>query len=217
MPLFIHKKEKHIVELIKKHADQVVETVGLIRQAIDLYLDGDKEESKKYTKMVHKAEEKADIIEREVDKEMFEGAFMPSIREVLYVALDFVDKVANRAEKTGDFLTLIHPVIPDEIREDVKKMGALTYECAEKLRDCVYHLFDDVKKVYEDSVKVESLEGEVDKYAWKVLETIFEKLDIKKFSERMMLREMVIHISSMSNKMEDASDKIDIISLKMRL
>jgi uncharacterized protein Yka (UPF0111/DUF47 family) len=80
----------------------------------------------------------------------------------------------------------------------------------------VYHLFEDVKKVYEDSVKVESLEGEVDKYAWKVMETIFEKLDIKKFSERMMLREMVIHISSISNKMEDASDKIDIISLKMR-
>jgi len=34
MPLFIYKNEKHIVELIKKHADLVVETVRFFHKAM---------------------------------------------------------------------------------------------------------------------------------------------------------------------------------------
>ena len=60
------------------------------------------------------------------------------------------------------------------------------------------------------------LEGEVDKYVWKTLETVFKKLNIKKFSVRMMLREIILHLNFITNKMEDASDKIDIIALTLK-
>jgi len=215
MGLFIHKKEKYIVEMIKRHADLVVDTVKTFQQALDFYLEGDKEKSREYTKEAHKIEGEADIVEREIDKAMYAGAFMPSVREALYIAVDIIDKVANRAEKSGDFLTLIQPEIPEEIREYIKKMGALTLECAEKLKDGIYNLFDDIKSVFEDSNEVEYLEGEVDKYAWRSVEKIFRELNLPKFSQRMMLREMIIHISSICNKMEDASDKLDIIAIKL--
>lgn len=40
---------------------------------------------------------------------MFQGAFMPSLRETLFMTVESVDKVANRSEKIGDFLTLVSP------------------------------------------------------------------------------------------------------------
>ena len=173
MSFFIHKKEKHIVKMIKKHVDTVVETVCLTIDALNLFLEGKKEESMEYTKQVHRKEHESDTIQHDIDAEMFGGAFMPSIREALFVTVDTVDKVANRAEKLGDFITLIWP-------------------------------------------EVEHYESEVDRLAWQVLEIIFKELEIEKFSHRMMLREMVVHLSSISNKMEDASDRINIIGLRLK-
>ena len=216
MSFFIHKKEKHIVKMIKKHVDTVVETVCLTVDALNLFMEGKIDQSMEYTKRVHRKEHEADTIQREIDAEMFGGAFMPSIREALFITVDTVDKVANRAEKLGDFLTLILPVIPDEIVKDVRKMGEITCACAHEMGDAVYSLFEDIKRVHEKTVIIERHEAEVDKLAWKVLETVFKRLEIEKFSHRMMLREMVQHLSSISNKMEDASDRIDIIGLRLK-
>jgi hypothetical protein len=215
MGFFIHKKEKHIVELIKKHVETVVEAVHLVQQCLNALLEGDVEQAAQFSKHVHRKEHEADMIQREIDTELFGGAFMPSIREVLFMTVDSVDKVANRAEKLGDFITLITPGVPEEIRDDLHTMGELTYMGARKLQDAVKHLFSDIQQMHTDTIEVERLEAEVDKYAWKVLVTIFKQLEIEKFSHRMMLREMVIHLASISNKMEDTSDRLDVIALKL--
>jgi predicted phosphate transport protein (TIGR00153 family) len=216
MALFIHRKERHIVEDIKRHVDLVVETVKEYIQALYLYLDGRKDESKEYTKKVHKVEEEADFYKRKISKEMFDGAFMPSLRESLYVAIDFIDHVANEAETSGDILTLIEPEIPKEIVENIKRMSELTVQCAEKLKDGVYNLFENIDRVFEDMKEVEYLEGEVDKYVWKTLETVFKELKIQKFSVKLLLREFIIRMNLITNKMEDASDKIDLIALRLK-
>jgi predicted phosphate transport protein (TIGR00153 family) len=216
MTFFIHKKEKHIVQKIKKHVTAVSETVYLARDALMLLMDGKRKESMEVTKQLHSKEHEADVLQREIDTEMFGGAFMPSIREVLFIAVDTVDKIANRAEKLGDFLTLIEPEIPEEIQEDIRSMGEITCKCADKVKDAMFNLFENIKEVHRDTVEIEKYEAKVDKLAWKVLDTVFKKLEIEKFSHRMMLREMTLHLSSISNKMEDASDRIDIIGLRLR-
>jgi hypothetical protein len=216
MAFFIHKKEKHIVQMIKKHVGAVVEAVYLVCEALDLTVEGRKEECMELTKRVHSKEHEADVIQREIDTEMFAGAFMPSIRELLFIAVDTVDKVANRAEKLGDFLTLIEPDIPEEIRSDVREIGELTRRCADMMKRAMFNLFEDMKEVHKDTVEIEKYEAKVDKFAWKVLERVFKELEIEKFSHRMMLREMIIHLSSISNKMEDASDRLDIIALRLK-
>jgi predicted phosphate transport protein (TIGR00153 family) len=216
MALFIHKKERFIVDDIKLHVDLVVETVKEYIEALNLYLDGKKEESREYTKKVHKVEEKADGVKRKISMELYKGAFMPSLRETLFIALDYIDDVANEAETGGDLLTLTQPEIPEEIMDEVKAITALTLQCAEHLKDGVYNLFENIEAVFEDMSAVEQLEGEVDKYVWKSLEKIFTKLKVEKFSVRMLLREFILHLNSITNKMEDASDKIDIIAISIK-
>ncbi len=217
MGIIIHRKERHIVENIKKHADAVSDTVKEFLKALNSYLEGDVEKTSMYTKNTHKKESEADGLRREVSKEMYEGAFMPSIREVLFIGLDFIDKVANAAETSGDFLTLIQPDIPDEIKENLRIMSDLTAACAEKLVDAVHNLFQDASVVFTDTREIEHLEGEVDKYVWKSIESIFKKLKIQKFSAKLMLRELILHVNSLTNKMEDASDKLNIVALRLKI
>jgi len=216
MALFIHKKERYIVEYIKQHVDLVVETVKEYVKALYLYLEGKKEASREYTKRVHKVEEQADSVKRKISMEMYKGAFMPSLRESLFVAIDFIDDVANEAETGGDLLTLTEPEIPEQIKENVKKMAGLTVQCAERLKEGVYNLFDNIDDVFEDMKAVEQLEGEIDKYVWKTLDMVFKRLDIEKFSVKLLLREFILHLNSITNKMEDASDKIDIVALSTK-
>ena len=80
MAIFMQKKEKEIVNHIKLHVDLVLETVKSFIDAFNLYIDGDKIKSKERTKQSHKLEAQADEYRRRVNREMFEGAFMPSIR-----------------------------------------------------------------------------------------------------------------------------------------
>ena len=63
---------------------------------------------------------------------------------------------------------------------------------------------------------VENLEGEVDKYVWNALKKVFKELSIEKFSVRMLLREFILHLNFITIRMEDASDKIDIVALKIQ-
>jgi len=217
MGIIVHRKEKHIVENIKRHADTVADTVKEFLKALNSYLEGDVEKTSMYTKNTHKKESEADDLRREVSKEMYEGAFMPSIREVLFIGLDVIDKVANAAETSGDFLTLIQPEIPEEIKENLHIMSDLTAACAEKLADAVHNLFENASVVFNDTREIENLEGEVDKYVWKSIESIFKKLKIQEFSEKLILRELILHVNSITNKMEDASDKLDIVALRLKI
>jgi len=57
----------------------------------------------------------------------------------------------------------------------------------------------------------------VDKYVWKSIESIFKKLKIQEFSEKLILRELILHVNSITNKMEDASDKLDIVALRLKI
>ena len=216
MALYIHKKERYIVEYMKQHVDLVVETVKEYVNALYLYLEGKKEASKEYTKRVHKVEEEADSVKRKISLEMYKGAFMPSLRESLFVAIDFIDDVANEAETGGDLLTLTEPEVPEQIKENVRKMAELTVQCAERLKDGVYNLFDNIDVVFEDMKAVEQLEGEVDKYVWETLDMVFKRLNIEKFSVKLLLREFILRLNSITNKMEDASDKIDIVALSTK-
>jgi predicted phosphate transport protein (TIGR00153 family) len=138
------------------------------------------------------------------------------VREVLFIALDVIDKVANAAERGGDFLTLIEPEIPQEIKDDLRHMIQLTDQCADKLREGSYNLFLNAENVFEDTRRIEQLEGEVDTYVWKSIERVFRDEKIVKFSEKMMLRELILHVNTITNRMEDASDRLDVIDLKLK-
>ena len=135
---------------------------------------------------------------------------------MLFIALDVIDKVANAAERGGDFLTLIEPEIPQEIKDDLRHMIQLTDQCADKLRESIYNLFLNAENVFEDTRRIEQLEGEVDTYVWKSIERVFRDEKIVKFSEKMMLRELILHVNTITNRMEDASDRLDVIDLKLK-
>ena len=70
MGFFIHKKEKYIVENIKKHVDLVVETVKEFLQALIYCIEEDREKSRYYTKRTHEREKVADQYLREINKEI---------------------------------------------------------------------------------------------------------------------------------------------------
>jgi uncharacterized protein Yka (UPF0111/DUF47 family) len=45
---------------------------------------------------------------------------------------------------------------------------------------------------------------------------VFKKIEGLKFSQKMMLRELILRVNSITNRMEDASDRLDLIVLKLR-
>lgn len=54
----------------------------------------------------------------------------------------------------------------------------------------------------------------MNKYVWKSAEAVFKKIKGLNFSQKMMLRELILHINALTNRMEDASDRLDIVSVE---
>ena len=130
MAFFIHKKEKHIVELIEKHVEAVVETVHLVQQSLNALLDGDEERATSITKQVHRKEHEADTIKTEIRQRIPKTFYLPVYRGDLLAYLKLQDDIADSVEDVAVCLTIKNLVLPAALEE-------LTFEYVERvLRTC---------------------------------------------------------------------------------
>ncbi len=209
--LFFGKKEKEVEELVTKHMQLVKQALTEFSNLIDAYIEGDKQfEEDAYT--IHKLEHKADVARRQVAIKLSEGAFLPIYREDYIVLLELIDKIANKVESTSDYLVLTRPDIPEFLVDEIRNLVRSTLGCFEPI-ESLYELFQkDFDQVLAMAKSVEEKEQEVDKIQWYVVKGIF-KSDLP-LAEKLVLKGLVDNIAAISDRMEDVSDRFEIMVVK---
>lgn len=209
--LFYGKKEKEVAVLVTRHMELVKHALIEFSHLIDDYLKGDKKFIEDaYT--IHKIEHKADVARREVAIKLSHGAFLPIYREDYIVLLELIDKIANKVESTSDYLVLTRPVLPDFLRENILALVRSTLDCFEPI-ESLYELFEeDFDEVLAMANTVEEKEQEVDRIQWHLVKSIF-KSDLP-LAEKLVLKELIDNIAAISDRMEDVSDRFEIMVVK---
>ena len=207
------KKENEVEKLFIEHFDMVGKTIGELKLALSAYLE-DNLEFKDYSFNVHKLEHKADIIRHSVELKLYKGAFLPIYRQDYLTLIEQIDKIANRCEDVADFLSLTRPEIPVWMKSAILQLMGLTDQTFLVLRDGFKTFLQDMDNVFGISEKVGDKEQAVDKLEWDITRKIF-KSDLE-LAHKLLLREFVVLIGKLSNRMEDVADHFEVMSVKRR-
>jgi len=211
----LFKKKGKVQELIQEQISLVAQGLGFLKEAVELYLEGNKEGCELKTRVVEQMETKADEAKREAEKTLYEGSYLPLFREDLLDLMELIDDVADEAERIADFLSIENPEIPspwnEKIREIIEK-GILAFNL---FRESFMLLHEDTQKAFSHAHKVKEVEKEVDRLQDGLNREIFQSN--LQLAHKIQLRDLVISMGFISDSSENAADKISMISIKRRI
>jgi len=213
--MLIFKKEKRVVKLCSGHADKVLECAEVTAAAIRRYCMGQPAESRIDGEQVGRMETEADELRREIGDTLFDGAYLPQIREDLFRLIQSVDTVANKSEDAWEFFATESPQIPDGY-------GAALVEATDAMMVAVRALHGTLKiyfkpkgkmkRVREESVAVSKAESALDDIEWKLTQRLFaSELEL---ATKQHLKKALTVICRVADCAEDAADEVNVASMK---
>ncbi len=209
------RREEEVISLMDQHLEKVGECLESMRKTIEDYLQGNIDSAKANSLKTHNLEGEADGLRRRIIEEFYKGAFLPALREDLIGLALVVDKVADLAESACDFIMLTRPDIPEEFKEDFRKITLDSIAAFPPLREGKTNLFKDFSLSRKKTVEVHELERKVDDEEWKLNRRIFASGLF--LSQKMLLRETVWHIAEISDVTEDAADVLEVLIIKKQV
>ena len=205
--MFFGKKERQTEELIQRHFEVVGRVVILLRGAVDGYCKTC-DEFDDLAKRVLAGESEADSVRRGIEGILYDGAFMPVQRGDYARMVEDVDKVANQCESVAQFLMMTRPEMDPDTKEGLCEIMDATVRCYSHIPE-MFVRFDEGRKVIELSHKIEEEEQNVDDIFARVVTELFESdMDL---AQKLHLKMLLDRAASISNRIEDASDRFCII------
>jgi len=211
--MFGDKRARKVESLIEEHFSVIAEVLEELEKMVKDYLDNTGNfEDESYD--IHLKEHAADEIRRRIERTLFEGAFVPVYREDYMELAERVDKVANRAEAVGDFITLTHPDIPAFLHDSLLEIAQLSRKAFDSLKKALECLREDISTLRPVIEEVGKYESEVDKIIWKSTRKLFDSdLDL---AHKLHLRQLITALGTITNVIEDTGDRLSVMAVKWR-
>lgn len=213
--VFFYKKETEVIELLIKHIDIVEECLNTALKTIQMYLKGDIKEAKELAKQVDAIEGKADIVRYEIRDKLYAGAYLPRLREDIYLLVESVDDVANTGEHCCDFFLNQRPEIPEKLKVMFQSSVQESLGVISPLKHSIMCFLKgecpiDVSRRHAKEVGLK--ESDVDHIEWDLTKEIFTStLD---YSHKLHLKLCLDAIAKVSDVAEDVADQLDLVILK---
>lgn len=164
-----------------KHAAKVKECVKVLREAIEVYLDGDFNRFDEMAKEVSKLEHEADLIKANIRSHLPKWIFMPVDKSQFLMLLKEQDAILDFAEDALVWLSFRKTKIPHEIRKDFSDHLNKVLETVDALESVINNIHEIItglpkkeRKELKDLVKeIHRKEYEADQIEMKLTKKLF--------------------------------------------
>lgn len=214
--MFFMSKQRKVESQLAEYRKSVALCLEKFQQAFDEYCStGDRTKLRQNVMEVSKAESIADNLRRDVEVMMYSKALFPESRGDILGLLESLDKVPNQAENVSKMLLSHHITIPSELAAEILQLVRISCQAGTALLDSMSKLFDDFINATVAIGMVDELESEADQIEDALIEQLFAG-DYSDF-EKLLLRNLAKSIASVSDRAEDAADRIRIVVAKRRI
>lgn len=213
MKLFFGKKEKKIINMFKDHLEKVEEGIELLDDLVHAYIK--KENFKQLCEKISQIENQADILRRDIEKEMYNGGFLPNFRGDLLGIIENVDKVMNKTESVSDIFYYEGPFIPEELAEEFVKLSEEIIKTYKNLKSAIEFIFDNIDNASEIIKKVETSEHNADIHEKNIKETVF-KMNLA-LSQKLHIKQVCENMGDIADRAENTSDRLNILLMKRNI
>ena len=206
------KGESDIHEMIECHVDLVVETLEKFQEGMVLWLEEcDLDQANKLALETHNLEGDADDLRRDIEMKLLNGALMARSRRPLLDIVERTDKLANAAEASLDFTLLQKIELPEELVPTTKEILELSVEIVDDVQDALKVLFGGNGEVLEYTEAIEEVEGKIDSLERDFVQDLFNMEDLE-LAEKILLRQYLEALVEISDRAEDLSDELEILT-----
>jgi len=215
MKFFRDRKLEEVQVLIEEYCSLVCAAVDEYAKMVRDYLAGNTE-FKRQTRTIHDVESQADDLRMKIERKMYKGAFLPAYREDIIDLLEELDRVANKAEESGDMIYLMRPAIPVELHDDLLEITRLTVEAYQPIPAMVTAIIGDDYKVKKEVKLIDRLESQIDAIQFHAIKRVYQELDLDK-TDKLVLKMLIDQLCTVSDRLENVGDHISIIAIKRKM
>jgi len=210
------RKQKSIEQDVVHYLDTWRKCLHHFRGGMEVYLaEGIGEKFTYYVQEVHKAEERADELRRKVEWEMYSKALIPESRGDILGFLETMDKIPNKAESLLNQINLQKLHFPKELNQNLERIVALSCEAIQLVYEAATKLLSRNGDIHKLADEIDAKETECDHAEQDTIAKIFD-MGIEK-ADKILLKEFIIELGNLTDRAEDVSDRLTLLSVKRRV
>jgi len=216
MPFF-WKKQVNVEKMIDQYFAQCDACFELFEKAFDVYVEGGPTQAfEQATENVHKAESSADDLRRDIEHTLYGRALLPESRGDILGLLEAFDRLPNMAETVLQVIHCQRTVIPQDLLMAYKRLVEINVQSYTLARKAVDALVSNPKATLHTTKEVDEKESESDRAERRIICDIFDKQELDN-GTKILLKEVVLLIGSISDRAEGVADRIGIIAIKRQI
>ncbi len=216
--MFKSKKEKEAIDNYRRHASVALESIELFIKQVYALINEDWEEVAKLEGEIYEKEREGDQYRRKNEYLFSQGLYFPAERMIFINLSEQIDKVIDRIQQVSRIIALRKPsseaiqFLKDSCIEEYLDV---TRKSVKTLCESAIALLDDPHKAVKKAHEVEKYESRADELKLELLRKLYSeerKIDILSI---LQLEKLILWIDAISDKAEDASDVIVLITAKL--
>ena len=214
--LILFKRTKEVETKISEFLSNIVHSGFLFALGFEIYLSkGVTAEFNSVCEQVSSHEAKNDELRRNVEIGLYTQMILPDVRSDILRLLEGCDRVINAYEDNMLKLYAEQINIPEKYRENIRSLLKPTADCADALIEAARCFFSG-EPLTQHAVLVSNLEHEIDLKVLELKRQIFTDKKIE-LAHKLQLRDMIDCIESISDRAEDITDRLQVMSVKHAL
>ena len=211
--MILWKKQKEVEQAVEDYLAETENCLSAFVEALDLYfaqgLSADFEQGIEKT---HRHESQADDIRREIEYAMYNRALMPESRGDILGMLEAIDLVPNKCESVLYQIWYQNMSISPEYADRLKKLAQVNVESFSLLCQGIRYLFTDIEQAIPTIDQVGDKESESDRIERMLIKDIFSTPGDK--ADKILLKEVILEMGAISDRSENAADRVRIVAVK---
>lgn len=213
---FFLRKQKLIETYVFDYLSQWKACLEDFRNGMDVYLtDGLGEKFDYYVERTHKMESQADDMRKKIEWEMYSKALLPESRGDILGFLETMDKIPNKAESILYQIQLQRLKLPEELTSSMRRVVNLTCEVIQLVYEAATSLIGQKGDIHKLADQIDDKESECDHAERDIIAKIFA-MDIET-AEKALLKELIIELGTLTDRAENVSDRLVVLSVKRRV
>ncbi len=211
--MILWKKQKEIEKAVEEYLLETENCLEAFGQAFEVYFtEGLSDNFKQQIDKTHAHESKADDERREIEYAMYGRALIPESRGDILGILEALDLVPNKCESVLYQIWYQNMSIPGQYTEQLRKLVQVNQQSYALLCQAVRCVFSDIQQVLPAVDLVVEKESESDRIERGLIKSVFDAPGDK--ADKILLKEVILEIGAISDRAENAADRVRIVAVK---
>jgi len=199
------RKEQKVTAGIADH-------LRLLGAACEAFHQAVHAQDRSLARRVPEMEREADVIRREIIGSIYDGAFLPYLRPDLCKFVTMADEVFDLLQETANHFLNVR--LPDTLCGECVRVALLNWRMCELLA-VTYQAMLDGRDLKEKTLGLRIYEKKVDDIKFGLMRDMMA-LPVTDFWQGRLLAEFIDALTRISDRIEDASDQLEVIHVSMR-